>query len=231
MASTVSHPELNAKAGESFRAGDFVGAAKYYELATQATGNTVPIYLSNLAAAYLKIGKYRAAEQAADKALRLEPRAIKPRYRRAIARKKRNLISEAMIDLASLLTTDPRNVEARAEFQTLTAIQNQRDKIQRALIPEEILKADSPSAHGSSTNPPLPTHPDLHLRGLPLFQRIQQTSPVNVGGIHGACHVCKKAMHRRDLKECQKCRRVTYCGVACQRAHWPDHKRACNVAP
>ncbi|KAF8166273.1 hypothetical protein K438DRAFT_1857375 [Mycena galopus ATCC 62051] len=167
----------------------------------------------------------------ADKALRLEPRAIKPRYRRAMARKHRNLISEALVDLASLLTTDPRNIEARAEFQTLLALQNRRDKTERALAPEEILKADSPTAHGSFANPSRPTEADPHLRGLPSFQRIQQTPGVNLSSVHGTCQVCKKPMHRRDLKQCKKCCRVNYCGVTCQRADWPEHKLTCNVAP
>ncbi|KAJ6484919.1 hypothetical protein C8R45DRAFT_999635 [Mycena sanguinolenta] len=227
----LSHPELNAKAGELFHAGDFAGAAEYYELATHAAADTVPVYLSNLAATYLKLRKYRAAEQAADKALRLEPRAIKPRYRRAVARKNLNLISEALIDLASVLTTDPRNLEAQAKFQTLLTMQNERDKTKRTLVPGAILEADSPSAHGSFANPPRPTDPDRHLRGLPYFQWIQPTPPVNVGGIHGACYVCNKTMHRRNLKECQKCRRVNYCSVSCQRVDWPEHRRTCNVAP
>ncbi|KAF7377005.1 MYND finger [Mycena sanguinolenta] len=79
--------------------------------------------------------------------------------------------------------------------------------------------------------PPLPGHPDPHSRGLPLFHQIQQSSPCSVSRIQGVCNGCKKSMRRRDLKECQKCRRVNYCGVPCQRADWPEHKRTCNVSP
>ncbi|KAJ6484921.1 hypothetical protein C8R45DRAFT_999640 [Mycena sanguinolenta] len=226
-----SHLELNIKAGELFKVGDFVGAAEHYELATRAARNTVPIYLSNLAAAYLKLGNYGMAEAAADAALRLEPRAIKARYRRGMARKNQNLVSLAVIDLSSVLTTDPGNVEAMAEFRSLLAIQNRRDIAERELSPEDILKADFPSAYGSSGNPSRPIHPDLHLRGLPAFRAIYPSQTVNIARFHGLCQVCKKPMHRRDLKESQKCSRANYCGVTCQRADWPEHKLICNVAP
>src|SRR5579864_3224354 len=39
------------------------------------------------------------------------------------------------------------------------------------------------------------------------------------------CHVCGKT---ENLHHCSKCRKVSYCGVACQRLDWADHKKNCN---
>ncbi|KAJ6462174.1 hypothetical protein C8R45DRAFT_1178668, partial [Mycena sanguinolenta] len=216
---TSTTKPLSNQAGELFKADDFEGAAKYYEIATQVAGNSVSIYLSNLAAAYLKLEKYRAAAHAADRALRLEPRAIKARYRRAMARKNLKFIPEALIDLASLLTTDPGIGEARAEFQTLTAPQNRTGRIERALTTEEILKADSPSAYGSSGNPSRVADPDPHLRGSTSFRRLKPMPHT------------KRIQPVSELKKCRKCGRVNDCSKACARANWSEHKLICNVAP
>jgi hypothetical protein len=32
------------------------------------------------------------------------------------------------------------------------------------------------------------------------------------------------------LQSCSRCNRVFYCSKACQRAHWPDHKRVCGAS-
>ncbi|KAJ7683116.1 hypothetical protein B0H17DRAFT_1137972 [Mycena rosella] len=49
---------------EFFKAGDFRGAGLCYELATKATDH-VPIYFSNLAAAYHKLGSAHCLHQCA----------------------------------------------------------------------------------------------------------------------------------------------------------------------
>ncbi|KAJ7469568.1 hypothetical protein FB451DRAFT_1368550 [Mycena latifolia] len=108
-------------AGKLFKAGDFSGAAKYYELATTTT-DRVSVYFSNLVAAY------RGARAAADKALQLEPRALKARYRRAIARKSLNLLPEALVDIFSSLASDPRNAEGKDELQILLNMQKEDGK-------------------------------------------------------------------------------------------------------
>jgi ankyrin repeat protein len=45
----------------------------------------------------------------------------------------------------------------------------------------------------------------------------------------GACRACGKAIPREpaDAGRCSVCRRVRYCGAACQRGDWPRHKPEC----
>ncbi|KAJ7613829.1 hypothetical protein DFH06DRAFT_1241853 [Mycena polygramma] len=226
-----SHVELNEEGGKLFKAGDFRGAARSYLLAIAAT-DRVYVYFSNLAAAYLKLGIYSVAQDAATKALRLEPRALKARYRRAIARKHIGLVPDAMIDILSVLTTDPSNTEAKAELQILVDIQKKAD---RRLSPEEILDADEPHAYGSLENPPRANYKDLHQLQLPFFLEVPPP-PDNLAknngaaALHGACHFCKTPKKIKNLKTCRKCHRVNYCSAECQRAEWPDHKQSCTVA-
>jgi len=41
-----------------------------------------------------------------------------------------------------------------------------------------------------------------------------------------ACHVCGKETIR--LSSCARCESVYYCGVECQKKHWPEHKQHCK---
>ena len=40
---------------------------------------------------------------------------------------------------------------------------------------------------------------------------------------------CAAACGARGSKTCGACRQVRYCGAACQKKHWPDHKAACKA--
>ena len=31
-----------------------------------------------------------------------------------------------------------------------------------------------------------------------------------------------------SLKQCTRCKAASYCGAACQREHWPVHRRTCR---
>lgn len=39
------------------------------------------------------------------------------------------------------------------------------------------------------------------------------------------CIVCKQI---NDLKQCGTCHKVRYCSTACQKKHWPEHKKHCT---
>ena len=42
-------------------------------------------------------------------------------------------------------------------------------------------------------------------------------------------HTCAECGIRREpMQVCSQCRVARYCGVACQRAHWPAHKPECR---
>jgi hypothetical protein len=43
-----------------------------------------------------------------------------------------------------------------------------------------------------------------------------------------ACDACG-CTPTSALKRCAACRRVRYCGVTCQRAHWPQHRQSCKA--
>ncbi|KAJ7458787.1 hypothetical protein B0H11DRAFT_2242830 [Mycena galericulata] len=141
-----------------------------------------------------------------------------------------NLFPEALVDITSLLTTDPSNAEAKVEFQVLVNIQN---RIDRRLAPEDILEADEPHAHGSLSSPRRDTYnSDRHQMQLPFFRFVPLESRLKShGAVLGACHFCRKPSKRKELMTCKKCQRVNYCSVECQRGEWPEHKQTCGVAP
>jgi hypothetical protein len=47
---------------------------------------------------------------------------------------------------------------------------------------------------------------------------------------HGRCAFCEESPERAAMKLslCGRCRKVSYCSVGCQKAHWPVHKRMCK---
>eukprot|EP01063_Lacrimia_lanifica_P002893 TRINITY_DN11566_c6_g1_i1.p1 TRINITY_DN11566_c6_g1~~TRINITY_DN11566_c6_g1_i1.p1 ORF type:complete len:440 (+),score=84.07 TRINITY_DN11566_c6_g1_i1:86-1405(+) len=68
----------------------------------------------------------------------------------------------------------------------------------------------------------LPASPDCEMFGP---RHVPEPPAINVPLV---CHQCKAVT--REPYNCP-CRRVVYCGIACQTAHWPEHKLVCTGTP
>ncbi|KAJ7718453.1 hypothetical protein B0H16DRAFT_1740068 [Mycena metata] len=155
-----------------------------------------------LSAAYLKLGKL--AESAANISLIRDPRSAKARYRRAIARKERGRLAEALVNLTSLLTTAPGSIEASTAIEEISGIYAASGHNRISL--EDVVRKPL------STDPRLP--PDIPAERL-------SAALVFVGP--------KKTIEeRKEMKTCQKCKRATYCNATCQRGDWAGHKTTYN---
>lgn len=130
-----------------FRKGDYLAAIKHYTMAHEIEPE-LPHYQLNLAAAYIKLDDWIAAEKACDAALG-QHRSGKGYWRRAKARKMLGRTDEAIKDLRALLKLQPNNAEAVSELVSL-------------LPPDPSMfpttKASSSSAQPSS---PARQHPNL----------------------------------------------------------------------
>ncbi|KAI0264883.1 hypothetical protein BC834DRAFT_237374 [Gloeopeniophorella convolvens] len=96
-----------------FRAGEYHKAIEEYQTAVKKHGPRA-VYLSNLAAAWLKLEEWDAAEDCATRALEYDPTFVKARWRRALARKGNLQLVAATVDLTSVLKLDPTSAEAKA---------------------------------------------------------------------------------------------------------------------
>ncbi|KAJ7603878.1 hypothetical protein DFH06DRAFT_1255942 [Mycena polygramma] len=207
-----------SEADACFRTGDYAGAAERY-LAAIALHDSDPIYFSNLAAAYLKLNKFSEAVDAAHAALLKDPRAFKPRYRRAMGRKGLGLHPECLIDLASVLTLEPGNADANREFDAVEAICQQE---RRLFNSEQIAAADFPPMFGPS---------GMTDEAVGAATTSAVPPPRRTGGTHiEICFLCRAKKLRKKIKTCTKCMAVKYCSVDCQRADWPEHKKSCKPA-
>jgi len=146
-----------------------------------------------------------------------------------MARKGLNLIPEALVDIAGLLTADPRNLQARAELAALVELQSRTGR--RPLEPEQIPVIKSPHAYGSSSKASRRNTADPHQLSLPFFFKLDAdekpgVSAIDPGVVVSACMTCKVAKDKKELKTCRKvraftiseaqCRRANYCNVQCQ---------------
>jgi hypothetical protein len=134
-------------------------------------------------------------------ALVRDPRSVKARYRRAMARRGLGNIPEALVDLASLLTTAPTHGEAMSAFAELLSVQNVPGS--RRMSPENILAADFPPAYGSMSPGVASIQPSDSLRPVSDFtswQDMDRLPPIQLS----TCRTCKTTKSRDEIKTCQK---------------------------
>ncbi|RPD52548.1 hypothetical protein L226DRAFT_617795 [Lentinus tigrinus ALCF2SS1-7] len=116
----VKADRLKEEGNEFFKQEKWAQAAQKYREAALLAGPQ-PVYVSNLAAALLKLKEWDAADSAASRALLYDPNHIKSLFRRALARKERGQYLIAESDLYHLLSIDKTNEPARAELNKLQA--------------------------------------------------------------------------------------------------------------
>ncbi|TBU44822.1 TPR-like protein [Dichomitus squalens] len=112
---------LKNEGNDLFKKEKWAEAAEKYRAAALLAGPQ-PVYLSNLAACFLKMELWELADSAATRALVHDPKHIKALYRRALARKGSGHAEEAFADLQRLLSIDRSNVPARKEAENLREI-------------------------------------------------------------------------------------------------------------
>lgn len=124
--------KLREQGNQFFREQRYPEAAEKYRRAALTYGPQ-PIYLSNLAAALLKMQCFEQAESAADRALSFDPQMIKARFRRGLARREIGEYVDAILDFRSVLRQDPSSAAAREELEKTIRIVPQI----RPIIPED----------------------------------------------------------------------------------------------
>ncbi|KAJ7700818.1 hypothetical protein B0H17DRAFT_1195665 [Mycena rosella] len=191
-----------------FRQGKHKDAAVAYNDAVNANG-TQPVYMSNLAATYLKLEDYGMAERAAMLALVHDPWMIKARFRRGLARKESNQLRAAKIDFETILREDPNCAEAEVELA--------------AVLWLCAMAGESDDSDGSADYEyPPPDHPPRNPLPMWLFSEPEPhhipEPEQEINGVEDSEHVgngipCKH--HNRKPLGCAK-------GASCVYSHAPD---------
>ncbi|KAF9009606.1 hypothetical protein BDQ17DRAFT_1072781 [Cyathus striatus] len=109
---------LKNEGNDYFKKGQYVDAVVKYEEAIILGGENSHI-LSNLAAAQLKLERYAEVIGSATTALLYDPKNIKARYRRAMARKQRKQYTAALADFRFLHKLNPSLVDVKQELEAL----------------------------------------------------------------------------------------------------------------
>ncbi|KAI9438977.1 hypothetical protein H4582DRAFT_107123 [Lactarius indigo] len=118
-----------------FRRGEYYMAIAAYEAAIDVLPTAA--YLSNMAAAWLKLEAYDSAEECAHTALRLDPRFTRARYRRGLARKGNLQLAAAVVDFTTVLEQDPNSIEARKVLDETLALISERNNEEDEFVAED----------------------------------------------------------------------------------------------
>ncbi|KAH8978380.1 hypothetical protein EDB86DRAFT_3090749 [Lactarius hatsudake] len=119
-----------------FRKGEYRMAIAEYEAAIDILPTAA--YLSNMAAAWLKLEAYDSAEECAQNALCLDPRFTRARYRRGLARKGNLQLAAAVIDFTTVLEQDPDSIEARKALDETFALISERDEEDESVAEDDV---------------------------------------------------------------------------------------------
>lgn len=102
---------LKEKGNAAFKGNQLNKAVSYYSEAIKLN-DINPTYYCNRAAAYLKLGCYREAEEDCTKAITLDKKNVKAYLRRGTARESLVLYKDALQDFKYALVLEPQNKDA-----------------------------------------------------------------------------------------------------------------------
>ncbi len=162
----------------------------------------------------LKKGKYAEAEQALHRALEIKLRA----YGGDSIHVCISLGVLADIYLA-WKKFDQAKLEAVRFLDTATRINSaEQQRLAREVL-QEIAQATGTASECGSAHPHRTKQHTMSVSDSSFSIEPPTRRCLNTG--------CLKTT---DLLRCARCRRVTYCSTACQRAAWPEHKKSCVQA-
>ncbi|KAJ3990545.1 hypothetical protein F5890DRAFT_23735 [Lentinula detonsa] len=115
--------KLKEKGNKFFKVGNYKQAVDLYNKACK-TYKPLPLYMSNLAAALIKLERWDDAEMAADHATLVDPTLLKGYFRRGVARRHCGKYQGAIRDFERCLEMDPNCANFKTE---IAATKKERD--------------------------------------------------------------------------------------------------------
>ncbi|KIJ67435.1 hypothetical protein HYDPIDRAFT_25888 [Hydnomerulius pinastri MD-312] len=148
---TARSEKLKDEGNALFRKGDYLGAAEFYQKAVAIHSSVAkPVLLTNLAAAYLKLGMAAEACFTTTDALLADPRSIKARFRRGVARQEMNMLDAAAADFRTVICLDPGNREAKSRLDFVEELFYSGDSIETGLSDDEYPFGDEKCTYSHS---------------------------------------------------------------------------------